>query len=211
MSSIAAHTVTFISMLVDISSFNRSFLLNKEIIAMLWECKYCTFLLKWNGWFKMILLLHFYVNWKSFPFLFFSCALCAAVDGPVLRKKSPIGCYGNSLLGFLGGRGGVWESPCCEYVDQVCCFVNVCGHLSPCLFSSIKPFHAGMILLRCCVQYSGRTATLTCWSTFLVHFLSVSSSPSSSSCSAHCWVPLATTRTTGKKLTQHNLVTLAFD
>lgn len=148
---------------------------------------------------------------EDFSLLFFSCALCAAVDGPVLHKKSPICCYVNSLLGFLGGGSGVWESPCCEQVDQVCCFVIVGVHRSPSLFSSIKPFHAGMILQRCCVQYSGRTATLTCWSTFLVLFLSVSSSPSSSSCSAHCWVSLATTGTTGNQLTQHNLVTLAFD
>lgn len=158
-----------------------------------------------------MMLLDFYGNLWSFPFLFFSCTLCAAVDRPVLHKKSPICCYGNRLLGFLGGGGGVWESPCCEHVDQVCCFVIVCGHLSPSLLSSIKPFHAGMILQRCCVQYSGRTATPTCWSTFLVLFLSVSSSPSSSSCSAHCWAPLATTQTSGKKMTQHNLITSAFD
>lgn len=148
---------------------------------------------------------------KTFPFLFFSCPLCAAVDGPVLHKKSPLYCDGNGLLGFLGGGGSVWESPCCEHVDQVCWFFIACGHLSHSLFNSIKPFPAGMILQRCCVRYSGRTATLTCWSTFLVLSLSVSSSPSCSSYSAHCWVPLATTQSTGNQPTQHNPFTLAFD
>lgn len=145
------------------------------------------------------------------PCLFSSCALRAAVDGPVLHEKSAIRCDGNGLLGLLGGRGGVWESPCCQHVDQVCCFCYCVCHLSPSsLLSAIKPFHAGTILQRCCVQYSGRTATLTCWSTFLVLSLSVSSSPSSSSCSARCWVPLATTQTTGDRLTQHKLFTLSF-
>lgn len=135
--------------------------------------------------------------------IFFSCSLCAAINWPVLHKKSTIHCHGNSLLGFLGGRGGVWESPCCEHVDQVCCFVIACGHLSLSLLSSsVEPFHAGMILRRCCVQYSGKTATPTCCSTFLALSLSVYSSPSSSYSSAPCWGPLDTARTAGNQLIQ---------
>lgn len=150
---------------------------------------------------------------KAFFFspFFFSCSLCAAINWPVLHKKSTIHCHGNGLLGFLGGRGGVWKSPCCEHVDQVCCFVIACGHLSLSLLSSsVEPFHAGMILRRCCVQYSGRTATLTCCSTFLALSLSVYSSPLSSSSSAPCWGPLATIQTAGNQLIQLKPVKVDF-
>lgn len=52
--------------------------------------------------------------------LTFSRALRATIGWPALHEKSTVPRDGDGLPGFLGCGGGVWESPCCEHVDQVC-------------------------------------------------------------------------------------------
>lgn len=57
-------------------------------------------------------------------FFVYSYPLCAAADWHGLHRKCSLCCHGDSVLDFLGDRGGVRECPCFLRLDQVRSLLN---------------------------------------------------------------------------------------